>query len=202
MNIIDLFPIPLVIEPLEIDQDDLLSLSEYASSKDNFNINQNLNYVSKDTYLLEKTPKLKEKIEAVLKDYVYDILGEDSTLRITQSWINFNPPNTSHHKHTHSNSIVSGVIYLQCNDETGNFQVHRPAAQTRQVHSEITNWHQYSYDFMYFVPKVGEMFLFPSSLPHSVEENKSTISRVSLSFNTFYSGTFGSDVNLNQLTLR
>jgi len=202
MNIVDLFPTPLVIEQLEIDQEDQLVLSEYAAISDNFNLNQNQNYVSKDTYLLEKTPKFKEKIEVILKDYVYNVLGENESLRVTQSWINFNPPGTSHHKHTHSNSIVSGVIYLQCDNKSGHFEVHRPAVQNRQVHGEVVNWQQYSYNYVFFTPKIGEMFLFPSTLPHSVDENKSTISRISLSFNTFYNGTFGSDIKLNQLTLR
>ena len=202
MKIFDLFPIPLVIEQLQIDTQEFLFAMNYTSVKDNFNLNQNKNYVSKDTYILNNMPTLKTQIELILKDYVYNILGEETELQIIQSWINYNPPGTSHHKHTHSNSIASGVIYLQTDDKTGNIHMHKPASQSRMIHDEVTNWQKYSYDYVYFTPKISELFLFPSTLPHSVEENKSTISRISLSFNTFYKGTFGSNVNLTQVTLR
>jgi len=202
MTVVDLFPIPLEIEQVSINIEETKFVSDYASDKDNFNLNQNKNYVSKDTYVLNNMPNLKTQIEALLKRYVYDILGEESTLRITQSWINYNPIGTSHHKHTHSNSIVSGVIYLQTDNDTGNFHVYRPASQSRLVHDEVTNWQKYSYDFVYFTPKINECFLFPSTLPHSVEENKSKISRISLSFNTFYLDSFGVESKMTAVTLR
>ena len=37
-------------------------------------------------------------------------LKKDIEIYITQSWINFNQKNTSHHRHKHVNSIISSVI--------------------------------------------------------------------------------------------
>ena len=133
---------------------------------------------------------------------MYNFFGETANVQVTQSWLNYNLPGTSHHKHSHSNSIVSGVVYFQTDENTGNLNLYRPGSQSRQLHDEVTNWNSYNYEYVYFVPKVGNIFLFPSTLPHSVEENKSTISRISLSFNTFYKGTFGSEVRLTQVPLR
>jgi uncharacterized protein (TIGR02466 family) len=202
MQVIDLFPIPLVVEELNFDQAEFDFAIDYLSVKNNLHENKNKNFNSVDTYILKQMPTLSKQIQKVIDGYVYNFLGEESELKITQSWLNYNPPSTSHHKHAHSNSIVSGIVYLQTDDKTGNLNLYRPENQARHLHDEIKHWHPYNYEHVYFAPKVGNMFLFPSTLSHSVEENTSTISRISLSFNTFYSGAFGSKVNLTQVPLR
>jgi uncharacterized protein (TIGR02466 family) len=202
MQIVDLFPIPLVIEELNFDPSEFDFAINYLSVESNLHENKNKNYNSIDTYILNHMPILKSKIEKSIASYMHNLLGEISDIQITQSWLNYNPPGTSHHKHSHANSILSGVVYLQTDENTGNLNLYRFENQSRQLHNEVTNWNSYNYEYVYFPPKVGNMFLFPSTLSHSVEENKSTISRISLSFNTFYSGSFGSEVKLSKVTLR
>jgi hypothetical protein len=202
MQVVDLFPTPLVIEELNFDPSEFKFAINYLSVKSNLYENKNKNYNSIDTYILNSMPILKSKIETSIASYMHNLLGEISDIQITQSWLNYNPPGTSHHKHSHANSILSGVVYLQTDENTGNLNLYRFENHPRQIYSEVTNWNTYNYEYVYFPPKVGNMFLFPSTLSHSVEENKSTISRISLSFNTFYSGTFGSKVKLSQVTLR
>ena len=147
-------------------------------------------------------PKLKAQIEKSIKLFVFNILGEEEELKITQSWINCNPPNTGHHLHSHPNSIISGVLYIQTDENTGNIQFHQPAYLYRSMHGDIKNWGKHNYRHVYFTPTSGDLFLFPSTLHHDVVENKSSINRVSLSFNTFYQGVFGSERNLMQVDLR
>lgn len=202
MQVVDLFPIPLVIEESKFDQSEFNFVINYLSVESNLHENKNKNFNSVDTYILQHMPILRENIESLLKSYVYNFFGETANVQVTQSWLNYNLPGTSHHKHSHSNSIVSGVVYFQTDENTGNLNLYRPGSQSRQLHDEVTNWNSYNYEYVYFVPKVGNIFLFPSTLPHSVEENKSRISRISLSFNTFYKGTFGSKVRLTQVPLR
>jgi hypothetical protein len=202
MQVVDLFPIPLVIEESKFDQSEFNFVINYLSVESNLHENKNKNFNSVDTYILQHMPILREKIETLLKNYMYNFFGETADIQVTQSWLNYNLPGTSHHKHSHSNSIVSGVVYFQTDENTGNLNLYRPVSQSRQLHDEVTNWNSYNYEYVYFVPRIGNIFLFPSTLPHSVEENKSTISRISLSFNTFYKGTFGSEVRLTQVPLR
>ena len=202
MQIVDLFPIPLVIEELDFDQSEFDFAINYLSIKSNLHENKNNNYNSVDTYILNSMPILKSHIEESIASYMHNLFGEISNIQVTQSWLNYNPTGTSHHKHSHSNSVISGVVYLQTDENTGNLNLYRSENQSRQLYDEVTNWNVYNYEYVYFSPKVGNMFLFPSTLSHGVEENKSTISRISLSFNTFYSGTFGSKVKLSQVSLR
>jgi uncharacterized protein (TIGR02466 family) len=202
MQVIDLFPMPLVVEELNFDPSEFDFAINYLSVESNLHENKNKNYNSVDTYILNHMPILKSHIETSITSYMHNLFGEISNLRLTQSWLNYNPTGTSHHKHSHSNSVLSGVVYLQTDENTGNLNLYRPDNQLRQFYDKVTNWNVYNYEFVYFAPKVGNMFLFPSTLSHSVEENKSTISRISLSFNTFYSGTFGSADKLSQVTLR
>jgi len=202
MQVIDLFPMPLVVEELNFTQSEFDFAINYLSVESNLHENKNNNFNSVDTYILNHMPILKSHIEASITSYMHNLFGEISKIQVTQSWLNYNPTGTSHHKHSHSNSVISGVIYFQTDENTGNLNLYRPDNQLRQLYDEVTNWNVYNYEFVYFAPKVGNMFLFPSTLLHSVEENKSTISRISLSFNTFYSGTFGSDIKLTQVTLR
>ena len=48
---------------------------------------------------------------------------------------------------------------------------------------------------VYFKNENGKLFLFPSTLMHSVAKNKSDVERISLSFNTFIKGQLGSAQN-------
>jgi uncharacterized protein (TIGR02466 family) len=202
MQVVDLFPTPLVIKELEFDQNEFDFAINYLSVESNLHKNKNNNYNSADTYILNQMPILKSQIEDSATAFMHTLFGEISKIQVTQSWLNYNPPGTSHHKHAHSNSVISGVVYFQTDENTGNLNLYRPVDRSRQLYDEITNWNTYNYEFVYFAPKIGNMFLFPSTLSHSVEENKSTMARISLSFNTFYAGSFGSEVKLSQVPLR
>jgi uncharacterized protein (TIGR02466 family) len=198
MKIVDLFPIPFVIEELTIDKSESDFVINYLSDEKNLSKNKN-NYSGTDTYILEYMPKLKGQIDISIENYVSKFLGETADVKITQSWLNYNPPGTFHHKHKHANSIVSGVVYLQADEKTGSLNMYRPENQKRQIHNEIETWNPYNYEYMFFTPKFGDMFLFPGTVYHDTEVNRSTISKISLGFNTFYSGSFGSIKELTRV---
>ena len=197
-ELIDLFPTPLVVEKLTIDDNELKIIMDY----DDFYKNGENNFSSYDTFFLNKLPLLTADINRCVQSFVNRILGEQSTLRITQSWINLNPTTTSHHTHSHFNSVLSGIFYIQVNEETGDIHFHRPHLQSRQIMDVITDWNKYNFQTVYFTPKNGDLFLFPSTLMHAVSVNKSPINRISLSFNTFYDGMFGSELNLTKAEFR
>ena len=56
--------------------------------------------------------KLKKELQMHVDNYAKDIFKYDSEIYITQSWLNFNPPGSSHTVHNHSNSVFSGVYYI------------------------------------------------------------------------------------------
>ena len=95
-------------------------------------------------------------------------------------------------------SKETGVIVGASNDKTGNLNFHKPGGKSNLIENEIKTFNKYNFEWMFFTPVSGQLFLFPSYLPHSVGINQSEITRISLSFNTFYSGDFGSINNLTR----
>lgn len=124
---------------------------------------------------------------------------------ITQSWLNKTTENQSHHPHTHSNSIFSGVFYIKAeqsdsikffskhSNQYGSTDLILPYKQNYEVGPYTSN------DFNLMVSE-GDLVLFDSKLPHSVDPI-STEQRISLSFNTFAKGEFGSKFHKTYLPL-
>ena len=199
MILCDIFPTAIAIKQLAIDSSELKTLLALANDTSNFAKNKN-NFFHNDVYLLDRLPKLAKDISNCIDDYTINVLGEDASLHYTQSWLNINPPGASHHKHNHINSILSGVLYLQTDETSGRFLVHRH--NTRTIKNKTKNFNKYNFEYLFFEPKQFDLYLFPSSLEHSVEENLSSRNRLSLSFNTFYRGTINAtDSKLTELII-
>ena len=202
MAILDLFPTPISITEVSLMPNDLEKLMAIYDNKDNWSLGGSGNYNSIETdifrNILGNNSNLYNKIQKEINLFTSNILGEEPTLKTTQSWLNFNPTGTKHDIHSHSNSIVSGIFYLRTNDKTGNLNFHKPGGKSNLIENEIKTFNKYNFEWMFFTPVSGQLFLFPSYLPHSVGINQSEITRISLSFNTFYSGDLGSINNLTR----
>ena len=209
-RIYDLFPVPLVIdENIKLDTKESKIIFDYASSLGNFRSNwaenRTGNFCSNDTFFLEHTPKLKKDIEDALKKFNTNVTNQKD-LSITQSWVNVNPPGSVHTSHSHSNSIVSGVFYLQTNKETGDINFYKPVDRCNTFNNptdmDEESKGKYTCASWHFTPPNNSLFLFPSNLSHSVNINKSTINRISLSFNTFFTGSFGNEISLTYVDVK
>jgi uncharacterized protein (TIGR02466 family) len=158
---------------------------------------------SSNYHILENSimSNIKHIIELNVNEYSRGVLGyKDVDFYITQSWCNKNELNEHHHEHNHPNSIISGVLYICCGNDTPSikFVKDRDLNRTIQINKNITEYNQ---EIIPFYPEVGDLLIFPSSLSHSVGTNKSSIPRISISFNTFIHGTLGNEVSLNKLEL-
>jgi len=114
-------------------------------------------------------------------------------LYITSMWANFSTSETYvHPQHIHPNSYLSGVIHLKgpefCSGTT--FCDPRPAVQVLEPDYKkptLFNTSRYTVPF-----HPGNVLIFPSWLPHSVNESempfKNDDVRVTLSFNLMFRG--------------
>ena len=163
--------------------------------------------LSTNYYILEEKELqgLKEWCQKRVDQYVYEILcvERDIEFYITQSWSNYLGTNFQHHNHSHPNSIVSGVFYVQTDGTpiefyraTTHFQVGNFLLHLR--FSENNGWNS---DSVHFDSEAGKTFLFPSSLYHAVSKNLSDIERISISFNTFVKGDLGRAEAFTRLVL-
>ena len=172
-------------------QKEILQLANYTVDQNNFEMNGSRNFLSKD-YQVLNGKKLHFIIQKFLDYYSENVLGEEPKLGISISWMNLNPPGTYHLKHKHPNSRISGCFYINVDDNTGNLNIYRPEEMLDDYRDDIVKNTPYNWTHMTYKPQKYDLYLFPSRLYHSVEENLSDISRLSLAFNTFYVKDIGS----------
>tara|TARA_R100000664_G_C2758306_1_gene147074 strand:- start:2865 stop:3476 length:612 start_codon:yes stop_codon:yes gene_type:complete len=199
---IDLFPTPIALfklEDLDNEEENFL-LNVDTGDKNNNYLN---NISSNDTYILDnpKIKNLKNKIQKCIDEYKNEIMQCEDELYITNSWVSFLETGKRHAMHHHSNSMLSGVYFVNVNKDMPNFTI-----QSSQTNLWPLSWKRKKWTYQNTLGEIilvekNMLILFPSSVWHSVDINKSAETRVSLSFNTFLKGdikhnTYVSDLNL------
>jgi len=161
------------------------------------------NTASNNKYLLDEPELvlLKKELNLMVKQYFDEILSTTDAVKpfITQSWLNYTETNQYHHKHSHPNSIVSGVLYIDVDEKHDKIKFFNESY--KQITLEIKNWNMWNSASWWFPVKIGELILFPSSLTHMVETKEGDNTRVSLAFNVFVKGKLGSYKEATELII-
>jgi len=199
MIVHQLFPEPVYSSKLDraLTKKELKTIAKYKEEtyKNEGNITSNDNYV-----LENKTLKnLKEDLRKKVIDYFDKVICTSNSIipHITQSWINYTETNQFHHRHSHPNSYVSGVFYIDAKKEVDQIKFYKPGQKTFDLSVvQFTNFNSASWGCSV---QTGDVVLFPSYLHHGVEKKKGPDTRISLSFNVFFKGKIGtatSDIEL------
>ena len=113
---------------------------------------------------------------SIIKNYDWNVKG---------IWFNINPKYSFNNLHTHSDCDFSAVYYLQVPKNSGSIVFENP-------NSVMLNHKFFQYPFNYneinsnsykVEPQEDMLILFPSYLPHRVQQNLSDKDRICLSFN-------------------
>ncbi len=159
------------------------------------------NTTSADRFILrkEELSGLRSFIQTSINTYFEEIIApsKEASLYITQSWVNYSEPGQWHHSHEHPNSILSGVFYVQSDNEKDRIYFENNSYQQIQFPTEKYNL--YNSKTWWIEAKQGRLVIFPSSLRHSVSAVTADKTRVSLSFNTFANGMIGAEESLTLL---
>ena len=126
-----------------------------------------------------------------LKNIIIDSVSKLPILKnvsvIIEGWKNINGPNNFNIKHNHPRSDLSGVLWIKTPKNCGNIVFTSPQLfnkfQELDSYTEEFKYNSNSYMTYYFPPTEGIILVFPSSLEHEVEVNKSDQDRISYSFN-------------------
>jgi uncharacterized protein (TIGR02466 family) len=126
-------------------------------------------------------------INSASREYL-NLLGYDPQCYIEiTSWLQYNPPGSYFVRHDHYGALISGVLYLEVPENSGEILFHNPLETRRvsntffeRVKKEDT---QYNFSSVRYNPIVGEMLIFESWLQHTVRQNRSNGNRISVSFN-------------------
>ncbi len=129
-------------------------------------------------------------------------MKDENELYITQSWVINSNPNQYHPKHKHPNSVISGVMFFDENDDESlpPIRFHR-TLEMFPLDFEFDNLNESNADCRSFETVQGSLILFPSLLEHDVEKNSSDRVRTSISFNTYVRGVVGSREKLTELNI-
>ena len=189
MDTLNLFPKSIGLFDLEIKLNDR-ELSKIDLILQNLEKNYE-NSMSKNKSVLDDPDlnQLKEFIDTSIKQYLNEVLCEQTQLRITQSWLNQTENGESHHRHCHPNSYLSGVFYVKTTDDD-RIMFHNSDPSGDYFRSITTEYNAINSLSWWIPTPQNSLILFRSNLHHSVPKT-STIDRVSLSFNTFIQGNFG-----------
>jgi uncharacterized protein (TIGR02466 family) len=196
-QILPLFPTPVyVAEVGNLSQEEYQIINSLETS-----MNVSGNSYSLDTKVLDSLPDLSERIKPHLQNYIDNILCPSTKvgLRFTQSWVNRNATNQAHHKHSHDNSIVSGVYYI-CPEIPPSIKFYRK--KDSDISFEIGSHNPFNSKEYKVNIRKGMLVLFPSQLEHSVDINSGVEERISLAFNTFFTGIIGDENGLTKLELQ
>lgn len=193
---VDLFPIPVV----KINLGETFSEEFNSLKNDDINPsekNRTSHYFSINRYILndERYVNLKNVIRQETQNFMESKMAIEGECGITQSWVNWNHPKEHTHLHTHPNSIVSGVLYLQVEENKNNLILFHRLNQDigsgkniieppmfKQPNDKVER--KYVDGAQAVFVKNGDLILFASYLPHSVPPNHGSSKRISLAFNS------------------
>jgi len=197
-----LFPEPIYFSKLEraVTKEELKTIDSYEAKS----YNNTGNITSLNHYVLEKKGlnNLKKDLYKRVVDYFDKVVCPSNSIipYITQSWLNYTETSQFHHRHTHSNSYISGVFYINADEEIDKVMFFKEAYEA--VKLEVTTYNMFNSRSWWYAVKTGDILLFPSFLQHGVENKKGNNKRISLGFNVFLKGRIGSLPNLTALTLK
>jgi len=187
-DFINLFSTPIYEATLALDLEKLKSYCYKCQEQDTIGCQKsNRNgFHSKNLNLTDETlGPLQNQIVFHMNKYA-DILNATGMSEITSMWININPPNGSNVAHIHPGAFMSGVMFIQTNEHTGNLYFQNPNPVEFDWKSKFfknTRLNTYCNDMWDFLPRENSLYLFPSWAKHGVHTNVSDFDRISISFN-------------------
>ena len=152
--------------------------------------------ISKDRFILDRIPDLKNQINLHCENYVkkYLKIKKEANFYLLNSWVNIHRPNDQAQVHQHGNALLSGVYYPIVPKNSGNLNFHRGKHKNLFDTSILMEYDDYDNTTAerYEIEVENDLIIiFPSHLEHSVQRNISNKNRYSLAFNYYVRGEFG-----------
>ena len=115
---------------------------------------------------------------------VADLDFVDCDIALTEAWLNVNGSRQCmNSEHVHGD-VFSGVFYLQSPEGSGKLSLVNPGINRMWKGCQLVSQkNQFTGESIRIEPIEGNIILFPSYLPHSVETNDHDEERISISFN-------------------
>lgn len=190
-----LFSKVFYMKHLEIDTDKIISMidNHFENSGTNTSIDvDNISSVSisKSILELENFIDLKKQLMNELNNFFHNVMNYESDFKITTSWFTKSQNSQSSNYHNHNNSMFSGILYLQTDENSGDISFED--FNNRRYKLNVKEYNIYNCTEYQIKPIEGLLILFPSEVHHKILKNNSNIVRHSLAFNIIPVGEIGS----------
>ena len=125
--------------------------------------------------------------ETLIPYFSNNVLDMSKKIQYNGLWMNINRKGDYNKSHIHPDSHLSGVFWIKCPPDSGHLTFQSPHYFSQ--YNEVTSYTKEFRDETISHPtynvfsEEGRMIIFPSSLYHHVEPNKSDEDRISVSFN-------------------
>jgi len=175
---------------------DNLPLEEFSTATQYnsiVSINQNI-------LTVDKFSNIRSIIESVMEEYVYDKLNisKNVKLKLICSWMLIGSPGSKTYRHSHTNSLFSGIFYIKSEKESGDIifsaDSSRMTFASPTINPNVENFNIYNSLNWKISPKTNDIIIFPSHLLHEVTENKSNTNRCAIAFNYFLTGNISDKI--------
>jgi uncharacterized protein (TIGR02466 family) len=201
-SIVPLFSVPILYQN---DSSRRITVDELAIL-DNLEIRESENNLSTNTHILELPglENLKEFCQSCINTYARDLCKVSDDFYITNSWTTLNTSGVGHKKHTHPNSIISGVFYFDADESTApaTFHYKSPIFKDFAFDYHYTDHTIFNSSNWSFPVKTGSVLVFPSWVEHGSLPNELSANRRLIGFNSFVKGTFGDFNYCSDLVIR
>ena len=156
-------------------------------------------YISRDRDIFKHPDlhNLKDKIEEQIKFFAYEYLKVQRyvDIEVCRSWGVKHLHTDWAQKHCHSNSVFSGIYYLDVDEYSGDLLIdkgqHANNCFIPTLTPDVTHYNQFTQQNWRLKPEKGMLVAFPSQVIHEVEANRSVIDRYCVAFDVFIRGRFG-----------
>lgn len=201
-EIATLFPSPFYIGK----NVDVSGLTEKIEDLEHVRVHANNGHstVSKTLLHDDGFEEIRAVIEAHLQSFKKSLGVADTVdLVITNSWATMHDKGDYAHRHHHDNALLSGILYIDVDDDSGSIRFYNQVQNLfpTAIALPIAEYNIFNSANFTFLPKKGDLFIFPSQIPHEVAENNSDIKRRLIAFNVFVKGKIGKYDEMSELEI-
>ena len=142
---------------------------------------------------LQNLPEMKDLVAVIMAESAF-ILDAFAIKReshyITNMWANIANPNRRHNFHIHPNCLLSGIVYIKTPANCGRTIFASPRMHSKNIEPTYVQKNEFNADIFSMPPEKGRMMIWPSHVPHAVEEGTANESedRIVLAFNVMIRG--------------
>jgi uncharacterized protein (TIGR02466 family) len=150
-----------------------------------------LAYMTPDN--LHTLAEMKELVEVIMEEaeVILDACGiKRDSHYITNMWANIANPNRRHNFHIHPNCLLSGIVYIKTPPNCGRTIFASPRQNSKNIEPAYFQKNEFNADIFSLPPERGRMMIWPSHVPHAVEEGAADEAedRIVVAFNIMIRG--------------